>query len=383
MGGASNQSASSTTVSTGGTVSTTNSASTGTQNQGGTANGSTSGVESTGGSAGADGTNGDVGPTYVYVGSGDFSVEPGMITVYSLDRSTQSLTFVSEYPTGALALFLVVDPERARLFSIEPGGAVQSFSIDRETGELTSRGTTAIDSAPTFATLTPDGQYLLGANATDGTVQVFSINGEGKVEGLSDEIGAGQTAWSVVTYDQNRVFVAQAGPDLIGSYVFQDGSFTPGGPSVTFDSPGNLVVASDKLYAISRDADVVSAFWAFDGQLVLDWELPRLGSSTGDGADIEVTPSGKYLYATNLDPENSIAMYDISGVEPIALGHESSRGSGPFSLAIDPGEELVIVGNLGDPPGLELFSIQADGSLEHAGSVATSLTPFHVIAVEL
>jgi DNA-binding beta-propeller fold protein YncE len=139
-----------------------------------------------------------------------------------------------------------------------------------------------------------------------------------------------------------------------------------------------LAFASDKLYAISHKADVLGAFWAFDGQLVLDWELPRLESSMGDGADIQVTPSGKYLYATNLDPENSIAMYDVSGIDPVHLGHEPSRGSSPLSLAIDPAEELVIVGNMSSPPGLEIFSIQADGTLQHEATEPTSFTPFYV-----
>jgi DNA-binding beta-propeller fold protein YncE len=209
-------------------------------------------------------------------------------------------------------------------------------------------------------------------------VDVHPIDGSGKATGSVGETVMGLQALSVVVDEQNRVFVAGRDSGSIVRYSFAAASLTPSGGHTPFDSPGNMVLTADKLYAISEGEDSLASFYVFDDALVLDWERPRLGSSTGDGAGIEVTPSGRYLYATNRDPENSIVAYDIAGAEPVYLGHQSSPGGPPFSLAMDPAEQLVIVGNIGDPPTLELFSIQDGGTLEHEGTEATSVTPFSV-----
>jgi 6-phosphogluconolactonase len=114
----------------------------------------------------------------------------------------------------------------------------------------------------------------------------------------------------------------------------------------------------------------------------LDWERGRLQNGSGAGADIQVTPSGKYLYATNRDPENSIVAYDIAGDEPVLLEYESTLGDTPRNFAIDPAEEVVIVANHGDNKSLVLFSIQADGSLEPEQPLSTDFSPFFVGIVQ-
>ncbi len=379
------QSATSTSSSTNGAVSTTGLATSTAQGAGGNGSGSSTGgsTGSTTGAAGSDGTGDDAGPTYVYVGSGSFTGEPGMITVYSLNRATKTLTLVGDHPAGGLAAFLAIDAERGRLFSADSiNGGVQSFSIDRETGMLTSLGATANDNSPVFLSLTGDGQYLLAASLTEGAIDVYPIDESGKAAGSLGATAMGTEIRSVVIDDQNRVFAAAADLGQIAPYDFSSGTLTPGASSTEFDSPGQLFLASEKLYAVSQEADKLASFYVLDDALVLDWELPRLGSSTGDGADIQVTPSGKYLYATNLDPENSIVAYDISGSEPVYLGHQSTRGGSPLDLAIDPEEELVIVGNITSPTTLEIFSIQADGTLQHESTEATTFTPFSVGMVQ-
>lgn len=354
--------------------------------QGGSGNGSGSSTDgsvgstsSTSGGGGAN-TGEPTAPTYVYVGSGNFTNELGMITVYSLDRASKMLTFVSEHPAGGMAIDLVIDTARDRLFSADPiYGGVQSFAIDRATGMLTSLGATTNDGHPLFLSMTADGQYLLAANNTERSLDVYPIDGTGKATDRLSATANGFEVRSVVVDDQNRVFAAAVNSNYIAPFEFSSGTLTLGAFLTDFDAPGEMFATSEKLYVISEEADRVASFFVFDdGFLALDWEGPRLGSSTGDGADIEVTPSGKYLYATNLDPENSIVAYDISGSEPVYLGHESSRGGSPVDCAIDPAEELVIVSNVTSPATLEVFSIQPDGTLQHERTEGTTVTPFSV-----
>jgi 6-phosphogluconolactonase len=144
-----------------------------------------------------------------------------------------------------------------------------------------------------------------------------------------------------------------------------------------------VVLSGEKAYVIAEEMNLLAAFnITGEGGLSLDWEGTRLQNGNGTGADIQVTPSGKYLYATNRDPDNSIVAYDISGSAPVLLEHESTLGDTPGNFAIDPAEELVIVANHGNSKSLAIFSIQADGSLEPEAPLSTSFSPSFVGIVQ-
>lgn len=345
------------------------------------AGGATTGTPNSTGSAGSGGTSGEAHPTFVYVGSGSFEDEPGMVTVYSLDRTSKTLTSVADYPAGSLASFLAIDGERGRLFAgDERGGGVISFSIDKATGKLTNLGATASSNQPVYLSVTEDGQYLLAANYNQGSVDVYPIGSDGRA---MDSLGATETgdqAHCVVIDSKNRVFVANKGSGTIALFGFAGGTLSPTAmPTTFFSSARHLFVSGEKLYAISENMDLLAGFnITAEGDLSLDWERQRLQNGNGTGADIQVTPSGKYLYATNRDPDNTIVAYDISGSEPVLLEHESTLGDTPRNFAIDPAEEFVIVANHGDNKSLVIFTIQADGSLEPEAPLSTGFSPYFV-----
>lgn len=385
MSNTSNTNGTATTSGSGGVTSTS-----GSNTGGGGGSAGAGGAGGVGGSSGTSttgtgGTSNPANPTYVYVGSGDFGSEPGMVSVYTLDRSTRSLSFLADYPAGGLASFLAIDTERGRLFSVdESGGGVQSFSVDRDTGMLTSLGATANSNQPVYLSVTGDGQYLLAANYNQGSVDVYPVDDTGKALASLGETASGEQAHCVVIDAQNRVFVANKGSGTIAHYSFASGTLTPTSvPTTAFESARHVFLEAGKAYAVSEEQDKLARFSVVsDGSLSLDWEQPRLENGSGTGADIQVTPSGDYLYATNRDPENSIVAYDVSGADPVYLGHESTRGDTPRNFAIDPAEELLIVANHGNTKSLVIFSIQADGTLQHEQTMSTDYSPFFVGIVQ-
>lgn len=330
--------------------------------------------------------------TFVYVGSGDWAdAEPGLITVYELDRQTKTLTFVSDHPAGKLASFLAVDPQRLRLFAGDEGdGGLNSFSIDPATGELTSLGATAGPNHPVYLSLTPDGKYILAANYNEGSVDVYPIDDSGKAETSLGATPTGEQAHCVVLGDGGHVYVPNKGSDTISLLGFEDGVLTAGTPaSVALTSPRHLFLHGNQAYVVSEEADLITAYDVeASGELTYLWDVPRLPAGEGTamtdtGADVRVTPSGKYLYATNRGASNTVVAYDLQTTPPTLLEHESSLGTTPRNFALDPEEEFILVANHGETKTIVLFDIEADGRLTPRAPLELDFSPYVVVIAQL
>lgn len=330
--------------------------------------------------------------TFVYVGSGDWAdAEPGLVTVYELDRETKTLTFVSEHPAGKLASFLAIDAPRLRLFAGDEGdGGLNSFSIDPATGKLTSLGATAGPNHPVYLSLTPDGQYILAANYNEGSVDVYPIDASGKAETSLGATPTGEQAHCVVLGDGGHVYVPNKGADTISLFDFEDGALTPNNPaSVALTSPRHLFLHGGRAYVVSEEADLITAYdVGGSGAPTYLWDVPRLPAGEGSamtdtGADVRVTPSGKYLYATNRGASNTVVAYDLQATPPTLLEHESSLGTTPRNFAMDPEEEFILVANHGETKTLVLFDIEADGRLTPRAPLELDFSPYVVVIAQL
>jgi len=352
----------------------------------------TGGTMGTGGNegTGASGTGGAANPaavdTYVYMGSGTWgSAESGLITVYKVNRDLREVTFVSSHDAGGLASYLAVDVERLRLFAAdEDGGGVLSFTIDPETGSLSPNGTAANSNQPVHLSLTSAGSDLLAANYGRRSFDVYPIPETGQTQVSVQSASTGQNAHSIVINSASRVLVANKGADTISHFTFAGGTLTPAAPTTTAHaSPRHLVFGpQERAYVSSEDADHVTAYTVeSDGSLSENWQEPRLPvGESGTGADVRVTPSGQFVYATNRDPSNTIVVYQASS--GTLVEHESALGNTPRSLAMDPQGKFVVVGNQGSGTFVG-FAIEANGELEHMFTEAVDVTPYFVTIVDI
>jgi 6-phosphogluconolactonase len=354
---------------------------------GGSETGGTGGDNATGGQDGSGGSEGEDLTTFVYVGSGDWA-QPngGLVTVYEMDRETQTLSYVSEHSAGGLPSFLAIDRERLRLFAAdESTGGVLSFSIDASTGQLTHRGTTVSENHPVYVSFTEDGSYLLAANYNEGSADVYPIDDDGVAQTATQSIATGTQAHCIVIDSNDRVLVANKGQDTISHFEFSGGQLSPAVPASTqLASPRHIFHGPDgNVYVVSEEADLITAFdLGSDGGLAERWQQPRLPTGANPvsdtGADIHVSPSGQFLYATNRGNSNTVVAYDIQGDTPSLIGHESSQGTTPRNLAIDPLEEFLIVANHGTTTTLATFKIAADGSLTSSEVLPVTSPPYFV-----
>jgi 6-phosphogluconolactonase len=342
------------------------------------------GGKSDGGGGGGEGRR-----TLVLVGSGDWDQEAGKVTVFELDRTAAKLELLGDAPAGGLATFLAVDIERRRLFvADEKNGGVISFSVDPQTGELTNLGATTSKNHPVNLTLSSDGKYLLGANYNEGSVDVYPVGDDGKALDVSQTLATGSHAHSVIFDQEGRVLVANEGADKISHLTFSDGKLALATPASSDSfSPRHLTIGQDgHVYVVSERGDFVTAYNREDtGALSQLWQEKRLdqGSPTNNtGADIHLTPNGRFLYASNRGSSNTLVGFDITAGTPKSLGHVSTKGDTPRNFSMDPEGQFVLVGNQGTTKTLALFRVGTDGKLSEASVQSTQFSPNFVHLVQ-
>jgi len=290
------------------------------------------------------------------------------ITPLGLAAETTNPSFVAPHPNGR---FLYAVNEIGNYKGPNSGG-VSAFSIDQATGKLTFLNEVASRGAdPCYITVDKTGKYVLVANYTGGSVAVFPVLADGKLGEASafvQHIGKGTNparqegphAHSIdLSLDNRFAMVDDLGLDQLLVYKFDSakGSLTPNDPPFTKieagSGPRHFVLRPDGkfAYVISEMAHTVTVFSndAVNGKLqVLQTitTLPKDFTGRNDDAEIEVHPSGKFLYASNRG-DDSIAIYTIDPSKGTLtqVGIVHTGGKEPRSFEIDPTGTLLFAEN--------------------------------------
>jgi 6-phosphogluconolactonase len=104
-------------------------------------------------------------------------------------------------------------------------------------------------------------------------------------------------------------------------------------------------------YVISELQSTVTVFHSMERQGALEAvqtisTLPEDFKGANLGAEINVAPSGRFVYASNRG-DDSLAIYAVdqeTGVLAL-IGHTSTQGVGPRDFTIDPSGRLLLVAN--------------------------------------
>jgi 6-phosphogluconolactonase len=323
-----------------------------------------------------------------------YSYDPNttQITALGLAAETTNPSFVAPHPNGK---FLYAVNEVGKYKGPNSGG-VSAFAIDRATGKLTflnevpSRG-----ADPCYITVDRTGKFVLVANYTGGSVAVFSILADGKLgeaaafvqhsgHGPNAERQEGPHAHSIDLSADNRfAMVDDLGLDELLVYKFDSakGSLTPNDPPFAKladgAGPRHFVLGPDGkfAYVIAEMGHTVTVFSndASSGKLQLlqtVTTLPKDFQGRNDDAEIQMHPSGKYLYASNRG-DDSIAIYAIDGSKGTLTqtGIVPTGGKEPRSFEIDPTGMLLFAENQ-KSDNVAVFKIdQKTGQLTPTGKV--------------
>jgi 6-phosphogluconolactonase len=353
-------------------------------NAGGTAGAGTAG----GGNAGSSSAGTLLGSPVVFVGGFGANYP---LRVYDLDKTTGALTQRGgDFDAGADPSYLALDPTRTHLYAANENdgaeGGVTALSIGAD-GKLTKLNhQTGSDKGFTHVAVDPSGKFVLGASYNGGSVSVFPISADGSVGAEIDNVDFGPDSKAhCVGFDKTGKYVLI--PTLGAGQVQQlqlgaDGMLSPSTPpNVTAPSgagPRHIAVhPNGKLAFVANELNSTLTPYQLsaDGKLTAGTtvsSLPTDFNGTNKGAHVELSPDGRFVYASNRG-HNSIAVFsaDPTTGALTLVEHEPTRGNTPRDFDVDPNGDVLIVANQ-DSANLSVYKIEPDGSLTPLGSPTPS-----------
>jgi 6-phosphogluconolactonase len=344
------------------------------------------------------------GQTLVYVGTYTGAKSKG-IHAFRMDQKSGALT-----PLGLAAeitnpTFLAVHPNRKFLYAINEvgsgakAGGVTAFSIDAASGHLTLLNQqTSGGAGPCHLVTDRKGKNVLLANYGGGSVESLPLQSDGQLgepatfiqhhgSGVNKSRQEGPHGHCIVLDSADRfAYACDLGLDQVLIYKFNPakGTLTPNDPPfatikagsgprhIAFHPKGHFAYVINEMSctmtALACDAKKGVLTEIQTVSTLPDNEELKPAYST---AEVEVHPSGKFLYGSNRG-HNTIVVYAIDpGTGRLTLiEHQSTQGKTPRNFGIDPSGSFLLAANQ-DSHTVVVFRIDAKtGRLTPTGTTA-------------
>jgi 6-phosphogluconolactonase len=345
----------------------------------------------------------------VYVGTYTGRGSEG-IYVCTLDCSSGALKVVGKAAGLENPSFLALDPKGRCVYAVREysasadrqAGAIVALSRDRTTGGLTLLNEQPSGGqGPCYVTVDHTGRFVLTANYGSGSVAVLPIAEDGSlgppgsvVQHKGSSVNPARQkephAHCIDLDAANRyALAADLGIDKIMVYRFdgEGGKLQPHDPPFAQCEPGSgprhlaFHPNGKQAYVIEELSSTLTVFTYEAGSAMLRPTqrvsmLPEGFHGANSCAEIQVHPSGRFLYGSNRG-HNSIACFAIDGNTGALrlVGHEPTQGKNPRHFAIDPSGRLLLAANQ-DSSTVVSFHINPDsGALSPTGQVCEVPTP--------
>lgn len=307
------------------------------------------------------------------------------IYAYRFDAASSELTPLGIAAETTNPSFLAIDPSRHFLYAVNEvqdykggnSGAVSAFAIERDTGDRPTGKLSLLNQVasrgadPCYIAFDKTGKYALAANYTGGSVAVFPVRADGHIgessafiqhvgSSANKERQQGPHAHWIETTPDNRFAIAvDLGLDELLVYRFdaKAGSLTANNPPYTkldpgtgprhlaFHPNGQFAYVVNELQSTITTLTYDASRGALHTMQTIS-TLPKDFSGSNDTAEIQVHPSGKFLFASNRG-HDSIAVFSIdnhAGTLTL-VDRFSTQGKTPRSFEIDPTGQFLLVAN--------------------------------------
>ena len=348
----------------------------------------------------------------VYIGTAIYT-DPGSRNIYSFRFNAGTGELVSLGVAGEAdnPSFLAAHPNGKYLYAVSSvgdvkagtGGVASAFQINHETGKLRFIDRVATHGAhPAYVTVDATGRFVVAANYYGGTVETFPVKKDG---GLGEAVSVAQHTGptgpdrvrqeashphSVIMSPDNRFAVsADLGLDRLVVHRFdaKSGALTPNdapaaavppgaGPRhPAFTSNGKFAYSMNELQSTVSVFSYNASTGAMNPVQTIT-TLPKDFEGEKSGAEIKVSPSGKFLYTSNRG-HDSIAVFSIDPANGslTPLEYVPTNGKTPRNFALDPTGSYLIVANQ-DSNNLVVFRVDREtGRLTPTGQVLEATAP--------
>jgi len=338
--------------------------------------------------------------TFVYVSN----AQDGNIDAYIMDTSNGALTPIGKTEAAKLVMPMAVSPNKKHLYAVIRSQPVRvlTFAIDPATGALTQKASAPLPDSMPYVSTDRTGRYLFTASYGGDKIAVSPIGENGLVEGEAIQIiPTGRNAHSILPDRSNKfVYAATLSANQVLQFTFDSktGKLTANEPAAISPEAGHgprhLAFSPDNkfLYVLNELSGHVTQYAINPGKGTLTlvdtissvppeaglaWGLPQapVGATPAPAAapkddkpkvwaaDIQLTPNGKFLYATERTT-NKIALFTVApDTGKLAYVTNFPTEAQPRGIRIDPaGQYLIASGEKSDR--LSVYKIdQSSGKL--------------------
>jgi 6-phosphogluconolactonase len=337
-----------------------------------------------------------------YVGNYTTRTESKGIYSFRFDSETGKMSELALAGESRDPSWVVVHPNGRSLYAANEAGkasTVSAFSIEAGSGKLTLLNRKpAGGEDPCHLSFDGAGRFLLSANYSTGNVVVYPILSDGRLGEHTavarDEGPAGPNRkrqdgphahWIAPAEGNRAVYVADLGLDRVMIYPFDAQKGTLGKAGSAAAKPGagprHAAFSTDGrfLYLLGELDSTVTVFSADGGAFRAVETVPLLPSGfsgRNDAAEIEIHPSGKFLYASNRG-RDSIAAYAIDAKQGTLTQIEDvpTGGKEPRHFAIDPSGKFLLAENQNSNSIVEFKIDPATGKLAPTGETLSVPSP--------
>ena len=290
------------------------------------------------------------------------------IYVYDFDTNTGDFVFKSATEKVINPSYLALSKDQKIVYSVNENGAestVSSFQFDTFSGKLTELNKQKAEGADPCYLINDDNNVIV-ANYSGGNIAVFGkiTNGslteakqvlQHKGKGIHPRQGSAHVHMVYFSPDKKYILSNDLGTDAV--YIYE---YHPNAASeimklkstVTVESgsgPRHLTFSKDGkfVYLLQELNGALSVFSFANGQLHKIQETTILAKDfkgNFTGADIHISPDGKFLYASNRGEANTISIFKIlKNGQLQTQSVVSSLGKGPRNFVIDPTGKFLLV----------------------------------------
>ncbi|MCA9117786.1 MAG: lactonase family protein, partial [Planctomycetaceae bacterium] len=279
------------------------------------------------------------------------------IAIYASDLETGRLTEAGSLQLEGAPGSLAVNADGTRMYAaVRSAKAVATLKIDPATGQLEQLGQTPVVDNPVYVLTDPSGRFLLTTYYGAGKAAVYRIGADGIVEPEAVQIVECEKNPHSIQADATGrfVYVPNTGSDSILQYAFdrETGRLEALKPAkvATAEGTGPRHVrfhpGAPYVYFVNEKGSSVDVFRhdGETGQLEAVQTIPTLPEGfEGKNycADIEFSPDGKFLYASNRG-HDSLAGYRVdAGTGKLTSLGQFPTEAFPREFAITPDGRFV------------------------------------------
>lgn len=310
------------------------------------------------------------------------------IYIYDFDSKTGDSKFESSIKSSNPS-FLAVSPDKKYLYavnedadSLNNGGMVSAYKFDRKKKYLSFiNQQPSGGNHPCYVTVDKTGKWIIVANYSSGSFSVLPAKKNGGIEkaiktiqhtgkSINKERQEKPHVHQALLQDYNKyLLVADLGIDKLFVYNFNDADATTIAENYSISvSAGSgprhaAIHPSAKYVYLTEELSGTIAVFNFycTGELKLLQTIsavPDGYKGTLSGADIHVSPDGKFLYASNRGELNNMVIYKIDEATGVlsVIGFQPTLGIKPRNFSFDPTGNFLLVANQ-ESGNISIFSV--------------------------